>query len=318
MENKVITEKSEILFLYEGIYNEPNGDPFTGEQRYDEETKKILISDVRIKRYIRDYINQNDKTEDIYVILDRSNVSKDGKETGSEARIKTLKKKFEKLPATEVLKKCIDVRLFGGISTEDKDSVNLTGPVQFALLNPSLNKIDLRMHQNTSVFPSKMKTTGGEEQRGTIGTKTVVPYSINQIHGWVNPKSAINTGLTDADKTKMFKSLWRGLEDINTRTKAGQYPVLLLEIIYAKDTNKIYRLDQLIKIETTDNLNEEQIRSRDNYKFKFDEIIKISETTKIEKVRFYTEIQNIEKEFKDGEKFKNKFEKMNFESNSAK
>ena len=81
MENKVITEKSEILFLYEGIYNEPNGDPFTGEQRYDEETKKILISDVRIKRYIRDYINQNDKTEDIYVILDRSNVSKDGKET---------------------------------------------------------------------------------------------------------------------------------------------------------------------------------------------------------------------------------------------
>lgn len=328
MENKVITEKSEILFLYEGIYNEPNGDPFTGEQRYDEETKKILISDVRIKRYIRDYIDLNEaikieqpdpkkdiklEGELIYVKLDRTNVSTGGKESGAAARLATLKKLFPEVKSSiEILKKCIDVRLFGGISTEEGDSVNLTGPVQFALLNPSLNKIDLRMHQNTSVFPSKMKTTGGEEQRGTIGTKTVVPYSINQIHGWVNPKSATITGLTDADKTKMFKSLWRGLEGINTRTKAGQYPVLLLEIIYAKDTNKIYRLDQLIKIETKDNLNEEQIRSRDNYTFKFDEIFKISITPKIEKVRFYTEIQDIENYFKEGDKPKLKFEKMDF------
>ena len=32
-------KKSEILFLYETSYNIPNGDPFTGEQRYDEETR---------------------------------------------------------------------------------------------------------------------------------------------------------------------------------------------------------------------------------------------------------------------------------------
>ena len=46
-------KKSEILFLYESSYNIPNGDPFTGEQRFDEETKKILVSDVRMKRYVR-------------------------------------------------------------------------------------------------------------------------------------------------------------------------------------------------------------------------------------------------------------------------
>ena len=49
-------KKSEILFLYETSYNIPNGDPFTGEQRYDEETKKILVSDVRIKRFVRTYL----------------------------------------------------------------------------------------------------------------------------------------------------------------------------------------------------------------------------------------------------------------------
>ena len=59
-------KKSEILFLYETSYNIPNGDPFTGEQRYDEETKKILVSDVRIKRFIRTYL-EDIEGEHIYV-----------------------------------------------------------------------------------------------------------------------------------------------------------------------------------------------------------------------------------------------------------
>lgn len=65
-----IQHKSEMLFLYDSTYSIPNGDPFTGEQRYDEETKKILISDVRIKRYVRDYLSAQGK--DIYVVGDKS------------------------------------------------------------------------------------------------------------------------------------------------------------------------------------------------------------------------------------------------------
>src|SRR5689334_10252031 len=61
--------KSEILFLYESVYSIPNGDPFTNEQRYDDETKKILVSDVRIKRYIRDQI-ANTNPEAIFVYKD--------------------------------------------------------------------------------------------------------------------------------------------------------------------------------------------------------------------------------------------------------
>ena len=67
-------KKSEILFLYETSYNIPNGDPFTGEQRYDEETKKILVSDVRIKRFIRTYL-EDIEDEHIYV-SDKTGVGK--------------------------------------------------------------------------------------------------------------------------------------------------------------------------------------------------------------------------------------------------
>ena len=56
------------------------------------------------------------------------------------------------------------------------------GPVQFALLNPSLNKVNLRIHQNTTHLRQ------GENTQGSIGTTSIVPYSLIQIHGWVNPE----------------------------------------------------------------------------------------------------------------------------------
>ena len=153
-------EKSEILFLYETSYNIPNGDPFTGEQRYDEETKKILVSDVRIKRFIRTYLEEV-KNLSIYV----SEKTGAGK-TDSKNVLKWLAENRNAEKSTdigEILKQQIDVRLFGGISTlDDKTEINgknftnghvqFTGPVQFALLNPSLNEVDLRMHQNTTHF----------------------------------------------------------------------------------------------------------------------------------------------------------------------
>ena len=123
-------EKSEILFLYETSYNIPNGDPFTGEQRYDEETKKILVSDVRIKRFIRTYLEDVKKLS-IYV----SEKTGAGK-TDSKNVLKWLAEhQPEGKNATdigEILKQQIDVRLFGGISTlDDKLKIYRSRSVRF-------------------------------------------------------------------------------------------------------------------------------------------------------------------------------------------
>ena len=186
MNNNV--KKSEILFLYETSYNIPNGDPFTGEQRYDEETKRILVSDVRIKRFIRTFFEE--KQLPVYV----SEKTGAGK-TDSKGVLKWIAENRNPNKLTnvaELLKEQIDVRLFGGISTLGDDAKKIkvdgtpmvnghtqfTGPVQFALLNPSLNEVNLRIHQNTTHFTSK-----GENTQGSIGTTSIVPYSLIQIHG---------------------------------------------------------------------------------------------------------------------------------------
>lgn len=308
--NEVINEKSEILFLYENTYSIPNGDPFTGEQRYDEETKKILVSDVRIKRFIRDYLLYLNK--EIFVWNDRSNI--EGNESGAAARVKSLKEKYKNdesvflkdknnkitknFDTKKLLQKCSDVRLFGGISTEEGDAVNLTGPVQFSLLNPSLNEVDLRTHQNTSHFVSK-----GENKQGAIGTTTVVPYAIIQIHGWINPRSAIQTNLTNADLVDMNKGLWHGINEANTRTKNNQNSVLLIEIIYNNDLGKVYGADRLIQIRPKDNKRGEQLRSMDDYDFDFSKLINIATSEKIKEIRYYTEIESIDLIFSGKSKF---------------
>jgi CRISPR-associated protein Csh2 len=304
-------EKSEILFFYETTYSTPNGDPFTGEQRYDEETKKILVSDVRIKRFIRDYFLEIGG-HDVYVFNDRSSVGEGEKISGAAARMKSLKEKYKedtsilvetkkgkKEPdALKVMQKCIDVRLFGGISTEEGDAVNLTGSVQFALLNPSLNSVDLRIHQNTSVFSSSV-----EKSRGAIGTTTVVPYALNQIHGWINPYSAVHTGLTESDIQLMFQALWNSINNANTRTKQNQNSLLLLQVVYSEPNKKIYRLDKLIKLNSK-KATEEQIRSIEDYTLDFSEFKEVVSKDIVKEVRYYTESEEIEKQFQSINKFK--------------
>ena len=299
-------EKSEILFLYESSYSVPNGDPFTSEQRYDEETKKVLVSDVRIKRFIRDYFNDNN--QNIYV----ANPDPDNKQTAGQRFLKLYESRTNKsMSARDFALSLIDVRLFGAVipiqkgkKKADDDSgsenaFNLTGAVQFALLNPSLNKVDLRMHQNTSVFTSDEKN-----KQGAISTTTVVPYSLNQIHGWINPFSARHTGLNQADVSEMFKALWVSINNANTRSKSNQNSLLLVQIIYSDANKKIYGADRLIEIDKDKTeKQDEQIRNSDDYVLNFTKLKEAVNSPAVKQINFYTENEKIKAELQGADKF---------------
>lgn len=306
-------KKSEILFLFESSYNIPNGDPFTGEQRYDEETKKILVSDVRMKRYVRSYFEEV-RSLPIYV----SEKTGAGK-TDSKGVLKWIAENRNEKKVTDVaelLKEQIDVRLFGGISTLGDSAKDIkvngkpmtnghtqfTGPVQFALLNPSLNESNLRMHQNTTHFTSKAENT-----QGSIGTTTLVPYSLVQIHGWFNPKVGEQTGITEGDMKLMFEGLWYGTSgdgSSHSRSKVGQNSVLLLEIIYAENNKKVYGVDRLIKPNNEKSKKGEQWRSMDDYELDFTKLLEVAKSDKVGGINYYTEIDSIETVFKGNAKFK--------------
>lgn len=308
----IVNQKSEILFLYEAKYTIPNGDPFTGEPRYDEETKRALVSDVRLKRYIRDNMHQNGHS--VYVI----NPDLDHKMTSGQ-RFKYLFDEYlkdtkdnPKLTPREFAFTIPDVRMFGGVMAiqqdkkakkgKDKDSegeenskteskasaFNVTGAVQFAILNPSLNAVNLMMNQRTSVFVS----AEGNEQ-GSIATRYIVPYALMQAHAWINPFNAAITKLTDEDVKLMFQSLWNEINSKNTTSKVDQTSLLLLQIIYANPNDKLYGVDRFIKIKSEKQ--DEQIRSLEEVTFDFEGLKTTLNSSKVAQVKYYTEIESLEK-----------------------
>ena len=275
--------------------------------------RKILVSDVRMKRYVRTYLEDIKKVP-IYVSEKTGAGKTDSK--GVLTWIAQNRNPEAKTNFGELLKEQIDVRLFGGISTLDdkvklkiegkekeveftNGHVQFTGPVQFALLNPSLNEVNLRMHQNTTHFTSKAENT-----QGSIGTTTLVPYSLIQIHGWVNPRVAETTGMTCDDLKLMYEGLWYGTSgdgSSHSRSKVGQNSVLLLEIVYNQPNQKIYGVDRLITLTPKDGKKGEQLRSMDDYDLNFDKLIEIAKSDKVLRIKYYTELQSI-KDNLNGEK----------------
>jgi len=302
MSNKIT--KRELVFLYESKFSIPNGDPFTGEQRYDEATKKILVSDVRIKRFIRDFLEANNEL----IFVSNSPIEKaesEKGESGASARYKAICKKLD-IDETEhekLLNHVIDLRLFGGIITAKKNNYSFTGPVQFALLNPSLNKVNLRIHQNTSVFVSST-----DNKQGSIGTTTIVPYSLNQIIGWINPYSSDETHLKEDDIKKMLNAMWKSINLANTRSKSNQRSVLLLSINYTSANDKLYGFDEVINMKVKDNKEEEDIRNLNEYNLDFEKLFELIKSNKVKEVEYYTEIKDIKNVFES----KSKFNLMNY------
>ena len=300
-------KKRDFLFIYSNQWNVPNGDPFSGEQRYDASTGKVLVSDVRIKRFIRDkMIEMLEGVDPVFVQFDTVLASGLSGMTGAalsfrkflleKGIISKIDEKFKNIdtPLEELFKQFIDVRLFGGLVTIKDINLSVEGAVQFKNLSSSLNRVKMETIQNTTVFPSDVKNT-----QGSIGTSSIVPYCIIPVEGWLNEESARLNGLSEEDIEKMLSMLWLGVRDKNTRSKTSQTPVVLLEVIYKGQPykynpnktvyKKIHNLDRLVTI-TTD-LREEEIRSDYDFSLNFDHLFEQAKGDHVEEVRFFLKMK---------------------------
>jgi CRISPR-associated protein Csh2 len=242
----------------------------------DEATSRNFVTDVRVKRTIRDYLHQVEGKEILVrEIADDNGIIQDGKtraldflvdENGN--RLETGgKKKGKEGPSDKeiiranVLKDCIDVRLFGATIPLENDSITLTGPVQFKLAL-SLNKTSLEFLKGTGAFASDSKST-----KKTFREEYVVPYSLLNVYGLINENCAAHTGLTEEDVQLMLKALWNGTKGLHSRSKAGQMPRLLLRVEYQRPNFHIGELDKGIRL-VTDKA-EEDIRDVEEFKLDF-------------------------------------------------
>ena len=140
MEN--LAKQSELLFLWDAKLCNPNGDMSADNApRFDEVDEKAIVSDVRVKRTIRDDL-QYRKNE--LVFINNEEIIKIGLK--AEERFQQLKDKYKTLENIPVFLKCIDNRLFGGVAP--KSGIQLIGTVQFSWTK-SLNKTETILKAGT-------------------------------------------------------------------------------------------------------------------------------------------------------------------------
>jgi CRISPR-associated protein Csh2 len=250
--------RSEILFVYDITDGNPNGDPNDENRpRMDYEVGRAKVSDVRLKRTIRDYLSQYHSRELFCKEVENADGTiQDGKTRAesffSGAKVKNVLEKRD-LIQRQVIEQCIDVRLFGATipvsggqgNSVKNSSVTLTGPVQFAM-GTSLHRVEPVFIKGTGAFAS----TTGREQR-TFREEYVLPYALIAFYGIVNQEAAKFTKLTNEDVELLYEAIWCGTRNLISRSKVGQRPLLLLVVEYRLDKPTAYigRLDRFLTLD---------------------------------------------------------------------
>jgi CRISPR-associated protein Csh2 len=256
--SNILANRSEVVFLYDIKDANPNGDPLDeNKPRIDEETGINLVTDVRLKRTIRDYLHKF-KNQEIFV---REIETGDGYIQDAKLRAEDFLMKnggqinksdidlseMKEIINDNVLAKCIDVRLFGLTLPIEKDSKNKssithTGPVQFKM-GRSLHRVYTKHFRGTGAFASKK----GAEQK-TFREEDFLPYSLICFYGIINENAAKQTKMTEEDVKMLLDGIWNGTKNLISRSKAGQVPRFLLQVNYKEDNYHIGDLNSMLTL----------------------------------------------------------------------
>ena len=273
-----IKNNSEILFLYDAKMTNPNGDMDNeNKPRMDYDTDTNLVSDVRLKRYIRDYFEKG-INKPIFVTEN----AKDAKD-----RAKQLKEK--KIDYTDL----IDVRLFGAVFADTGANTHLTGPIQFNW-GYSLNPVEIN---ESSTITSSFGSGEG------IGKDFRVKYSLIAFSGGVNALTAKDTKLNDADLKLFDTAMIKAIPFARTRSKIGQTPRFYLRIEANDNQTVLKDLREYVKVNYKAD-NKYAVRNTDDYSLEIGKLKEYLEKQDISKIYYWKDDQL---KIDDWSDFKNAF-----------
>lgn len=308
----IIKNSSDFLFVYEAIQCNPNGDPDQeNKPRMDYDTGTNLVTDTRLKRYIRDYIKSQNEEECIFVDMEgNSKVSVDSKLkavvkrtvenqselgkafSGNEEALLLYKNIIEKEKEPEKVWAAITDKKF-----KHKD-------VNYELLAYLVKEkfIDIRMFGSafavggfTKAYTGPVQINWGysfnkvelmdsssivtimNDDSSTFGKDYRVHYSLLGFNGTINSNMAKITGLTENDVQVFRNSIWEAVPANPTRSKLNQYPKLYVEVVYNEgiSNGQFGDLRNLVEVETKENISDKQVRKFSELDFSIHKLLDI-------------------------------------------
>lgn len=253
----------EILFVKcvkDGI---PNRDPLNesdARRIFGEDDGRISLSDVSIKRDVRDYVQAKypeGGSDKRHFIFCREERREDGKLMGRESLANSIIERsgFEHGASVKdvLMEAAFDVRVFGAVYSVKGEAFNQTGPAQFGWAH-SLHPVETKYVQGTVVMPSEdvKVTEAGEEGgkgQGTIWTSYMLPFAVFAMPGVINATIAKDTGLSEADVDLLLEALWLGTLHRQARGRGLQQPVFMIYVEYDDPFFRLGYLEDHIRLE---------------------------------------------------------------------
>jgi CRISPR-associated protein Csd2 len=214
--SNTIQNRYEFVYIFDVTNGNPNGDPDAGNMpRLDPESSKGLVTDVCLKRKIRNFVQITEECKpgyDIYVkeksILNLQN-QRAYEALGIEPEPNKMPK--DQAKATEVTQwmcsNFFDVRSFGAVMSTKVNSGQVRGPVQLAFAKSIDPIIPLEISITRMAVTTEKESEDQSGGNRTMGRKHIVPYGLYRAHGFVSANLAKKTGFSDADLQKLWQAL---------------------------------------------------------------------------------------------------------------
>ena len=228
-----LKNRFDFVYIFDVQDGNPNGDPDAGNlPRVDAETGMGLVTDVCLKRKVRNYIQVAKDGQPGYGILVRSKEIS-GEEVFINGEIRKMYaedlgldlKVKDKAPADKVAsgrnamcKRFFDVRTFGAVLSTGPNAGQVRGPIQMTFAR-SVDPIVSEEHALT-VCAARDETKPYDSQVGIQGRKSTVPYGLYVCHGFVSANLAHQTGFSEEDLQLFFEAL-KNMFDVDRSAARG-------------------------------------------------------------------------------------------------
>lgn len=233
-----MTKRRESLFIYTVKGCNPNGDPDNGNYPRVHSDGRVWATDVRLKKFARmEAARRGFETW----IQDKENITASGLfERKYKEVFATNKKPNEKTPKEDIIKTIshfIDAKWFGiAVPTPKFEGV---GPIQMTSAE-SLNIPQVMEIAGTAGFLSD-----SEKSQNTLRTDYAIDYAVMASYATVSEQNAAILGTTDEDVNLMYDCLWKGMQNVKTRSKLGHEPQFLLIIEYPENEDQMCWMEDL-------------------------------------------------------------------------
>jgi len=273
----IIKNRYEFVYLFDVANGNPNGDPDAGNMpRLDPETNRGLVTDVSLKRKIRNYVALEKESEPGHAIyMQEKSVLNNQHKKAYEAL--SIKPEIKKLPKEEVkareltewmCKNFFDVRTFGAVMTTEVNAGQVRGPVQLAFAS----SIDPVVPLEITITRMAVTNEKESDKERTMGRKHILPYGLYRVHGFISAKLAERTGFSEDD----LQLIWRALLNMFEHDRsAARGEMAARKLIVFKHDNAMgnapaHKLFDLVKIERVDTSLDSPARSFSDYRVSVD------------------------------------------------